>query len=209
MRLNKIIVTGIAAAAVLAIAGCGSSSTGAASSAGETAPYAATDDSWMEAGPGGADSTASEAMTAPTADIDGENSDLPKSGAYTEETGKGYSMLLTFTDEDSDVYVSVGHMDEDSQTYYAWEIFGENNNNVITYSGASCVKQAFDPESETGVSTETVYGDGKGTIEITKDGKFIWKDEKVNDGEELVFAWDQELNDKLNELQQQDQTGQN
>ena len=43
MRLNKIIVTGIAAAAVLAIAGCGSSSTGAASSAGETAPYAATD----------------------------------------------------------------------------------------------------------------------------------------------------------------------
>ena len=41
MRLNKIIVTGIAAAAVLAIAGCGSSSTGAASSAGETAPYAA------------------------------------------------------------------------------------------------------------------------------------------------------------------------
>lgn len=209
MRLKKIIVTGIAAAAVLAIAGCGSSSTGAASSAGETAPYAATDDSWMEAGPGGADSTASEAMTAPTADIDGENSDLPKSGAYTEETGKGYSMLLTFTDEDSDVYVSVGHMDEDSQTYYAWEIFGENNNNVITYSGASCVKQAFDPESETGVSTETVYSDGKGTIEITKDGKFIWKDEKVNDGEELVFAWDQELNDKLNELQQQDQTGQN
>ena len=43
MRLNKIIVTGIAAAAVLAIAGCGSSSTGAASSAGETAPYAATE----------------------------------------------------------------------------------------------------------------------------------------------------------------------
>ncbi len=210
MRLNKIIVTGIAAAAVLAIAGCGSSSTGAASSAGETAPYAATDDSWMEAGPGGADSTASEAMTAPTADIEGDSGDLLEySGAYTEETGKGYSMLLTFTDEDSDVYVSVGHMDEDSQTYYAWEIFGENNNNVITYSGASCVKQAFDPESETGVSTETVYGDGKGTIEITKDGKFIWKDEKVNDGEELVFAWDQELNDKLNELQQQDQTGQN
>ena len=63
MRLNKIIVTGIAAAAVLAIAGCGSSSTGAASSAGETAPYAATDDSWMEEGPGGAGSTASEAMT--------------------------------------------------------------------------------------------------------------------------------------------------
>ena len=209
MRLNKIIVTGIAAAAVLAIAGCGSSSTGAASSAGETAPYAATDDSWMEEGPGGAGSTASEAMTAPTADIDGENSDLPKSGAYTEETGKGYSMLITFTDEDSNVYVSVEHMDEDSQAYYAWEIFGENNNNVITYSGASCMKQAFDPESETGISTETVYSDGKGTIEITKDGKFIWKDEKVNDGEELVFAWDQDLNDRVNEMQQQDQTGQN
>ena len=44
MRLNKIIVTGIAAAAVLAIAGCGSSSTGAASSAGETAPYAAREE---------------------------------------------------------------------------------------------------------------------------------------------------------------------
>ena len=46
-------------------------------------------------------------------------------------------------------------------------------------------------------------------IEITKDGKFIWKDEKVNDGEELVFAWDQDLNDRVNEMQQQDQTGQN
>ena len=44
MRLNKIIVTGIAAAAVLAIAGCGSSSTGAASSAGETAPYFGSND---------------------------------------------------------------------------------------------------------------------------------------------------------------------
>ena len=127
MRLKKIIVTGIAAAAVLAIAGCGSSSTGAASSAGETAPYAATDDSWMEAGPGGADSTASEAMTAPTADIEGDSGDLLEySGAYTEETGKGYSMLLTFTEEDSSVYVSVGHTDEDGTVYYDWEIYGED-----------------------------------------------------------------------------------
>ena len=207
MRLNKIIVTGIAAAAVLAIAGCGSSSTGAASSAGETAPYAATDDSWMEAGPGGADST----MTAPTADIDGDSGDLLKySGAYTEETGKGYSMLLTFTEEDSSVYVSVGHADEDGTVYYDWEIYGEVSNNVITYSGASCVKETLDPESETGASAEMVYSDGNGTIEITKDNKFIWKDEKVNDGEELVFAWDQSLNDKLKEkMQEQAQTGQN
>ena len=181
MRLNKIIVTGIAAAAVLAIAGCGSSSTGAASSAGETAPYAA------------------------------DSGDLLKySGAYTEETGKGYSMLLTFTEEDSSVYVSVGHTDEDGTVYYDWEIYGEVSNNVITYSGASCLKETLDPESETGSSIEVVYNDGNGTIEITKDNKFIWKDEKVNDGEELVFAWDQSLNDKLKEkMQEQAQTGQN
>ena len=71
------------------------------------------------------------------------------------------------------------------------------------------MKETWDPESETVGSVEVVYNDGNGTIEITKDGKFIWKDEKVNDGEELVFAWDQALNDKLNEMQQQDQTGQN
>ena len=111
-------------------------------------------------------------------------------------------MLLTFTEEDSSVYVSVGHADEDGTVYYDWEIYGEVSNNVITYSGASCVKETLDPESETGSSIEMVYNDGNGTIEITK--------EKVNDGEELVFAWDQSLNDKLKEkMQEQAQTGQN
>ena len=47
MRLNKIIVTGMAAVFALAMAGCGSAA-GASSSAGETAPFAATDDSWEE-----------------------------------------------------------------------------------------------------------------------------------------------------------------
>lgn len=204
MRLNKIIVTGMAAAVVLAMAGCGSSSTGAASSAGETAPFAATDDSWMQAGPG---DTSSEAMNEPAADTAGEESGIQKyAGAYTEETGKNYSLLLTSTDNESGVYVTVGHMDEEEGVYYAWDIFGEIIDNVIDYSGASCVAMTVDPQSENGINEERIYSDGQGTIEVTKDGKITWKDEKVNDGEELVFAWDQELNDQL---QEQAQTGQN
>lgn len=206
MRLNKIIVTGVAAVFALAMAGCGSAA-GASSSAGETAPFAATDDSWMEAGPGGADTTASEAMTAPSTDAaDVENSLSKYAGAYSDENGKGYAILLTFTDDESGVYVTASHMNEEEQTYYRWDAFGDIQGSVISYNNAVCLKMVLDPQSETGIREETVYSDGKGTMEITKDDKIIWKDEKVNDGEEIVLAWDQTLTD---EVQEQAQTGQN
>ena len=204
MKLNKIIVTGMAVVTVLAMAGCGSASNEAASSAGETAAIAATDDFMTEEGPMAA---STETMTEPSTDASADKgSVLDYAGAYTEETGKGYSLLLTSTDNETGVYVTMGHMDEEEQAYYAWDIFGEINNNVIDYTDAACIKLTYDPQSENGGSEETVYNDGKGTMTISKDGKITLKDEKINDGEELVFAWDQELNDKL---QEQAQTVQN
>ena len=123
-----------------------------------------------------------------------------------DENGKGYAILLTFTDDESGVYVTASHMNEEEQTYYRWDAFGDIQGSVISYNNAVCLKMVLDPQSETGIREETVYSDGKGTMEITKDDKIIWKDEKVNDGEEIVLAWDQTLTD---EVQEQAQTGQN
>ena len=97
-------------------------------------------------------------------------------------------------------------MNEEEQVYYIWDIFGEVENNVIAYSGAVCTKMIPDDQAQTGVREELAYNDGEGTMEISEDGKITWKDERVNNGEELVLAWDQELND---ELQEQAQTGMN
>ena len=87
MKLNKIIVTVTAVAIALAMAGCGGA-TGAATSAGETAVMASTEGFTVE----GPMTTATEAMTGPMMDADDTNvSVLNYEGAYTEETGKGYS----------------------------------------------------------------------------------------------------------------------
>ena len=202
MKLNKIIVTGMAAVIVLAMAGCGGA-TGAATSEGETAVMASTEGFTVEDGPM---TTAAEAMTGPSVENVNSGSALEFAGAYSEETGKGYSLLITPTDDETGVYVTVGYMNEEEQVYYIWDILGEVENKVIAYSGAVCTKMIPDDQAQTGVREELVYNDGEGTMEISEDGKITWKDERVNNGEELVLAWDQELND---ELQEQAQTGMN
>ena len=150
--------------------------------------------------------TAAEAMTGPSVENVNSGSALEFAGAYSEETGKGYSLLITPTDDETGVYVTVGYMNEEEQVYYIWDILGEVENKVIAYSGAVCTKMIPDDQAQTGVREELVYNDGEGTMKISEDGKITWKDERVNNGEELVLAWDQELND---ELQEQAQTGMN
>ena len=73
----------------------------------------------------------------------------------------------------------------------------------------SCATMVTDDQSENGHRSETVYSDGKGTVQLSEDGTITWKDEKVNNGEEIVFEWNQELNDQLKERQEQAQTGMN
>ena len=205
MKLNKIIVAVTASVVALAMAGCGGA-TGAATSAGETAAMASTEGFTAE----GPMTTAAEAMTSPMIDVDETNvSILNYEGAYTDVAGKGYGLLLTPSDDANGAYVSVGFMDEEEMTYYMWDIFGEIGNNVIAYSDAVCTKALYDEQSENGVREETAYSDGKGTIKLSEDGTITWQDEKVNNGEELVFEWNQELNDQLKERQEQAQAGMN
>lgn len=205
MKLNKIIVAVTASVVALAMAGCGGA-TGASTSAGETAAMASTEGFTVE----GPMTTAAEAMTSPMMDVDETNvSILNYEGAYTDVAGKGYGLLLTPSDDADGAYVSVGFMDEEEMTYYMWDIFGEIGNNEIAYSDAVCTKVLYDEQSETGAREETVYSDGKGTIKLSEDGTITWKDEKVNNGEELVFEWNQDLNDQLKERQEQAQAGMN
>jgi hypothetical protein len=203
MKLNKIIIIGMAAITALTMAGCGGA-TGASTSAGETADVAATEAFSTQEAPL---TTAAEAMTASegnTGKVGG--SILDYEGAYTEETGKGYSLLIKSTGEGNDVYVTAGFMDEETQTYYIWDIFSEIEDKSIEYTDAVCTKIVPDDQSETGTREELVYRDGTGTIKIDKDGSIIWTDEKVNNGESLTLRWDQELNDML---QEQASTGMN
>ena len=206
MRLNRIIVAVTASVVALAMAGCGGA-TGAATSAGETAVMASTEGFTAE---GPMMTTAAEAMTGPMMDVDDTNvSILNYEGAYTDAAGKGYGLLLTPSDDANGAFVSVGFMDEEEMVYYMWDLFGEIGNNVIAYSDAVCTKEIYDEQSENGVRKETAYRDGKGTVELSEDGTITWKDEKVNNGEEIVFEWNQELNDQLKEMQEQAQTGMN
>ena len=203
MKLNKIIIIGMAAITALTMAGCGGA-TGAATSAGETADVAATEAFSTQEAPL---TTAAEAMTASEGNTGKEGgSILDYEGAYTEETGKGYALLIKSTEDENGVYVTVGYMDVEEQIYYIWDIFSEMENNLISYNDAVCTKIVPDDQSETGTREELVYRDGTGTIAIDKDGSLIWTDEKVNNGEMLIFKWDQELNEML---QEQASTGMN
>ena len=205
MKLNKIIVTVTAVAIALAMAGCGGA-TGAATSAGETSVMASTEGFTVE----GPMTAATEAMTGPMMDADDTNvSVLNYEGAYTDTAGKGYGLLLTPSDDANGAYVSVGYMDNEEIAYYMWDIFGEVENNAIVYSNSVCTAEIYDEQAENGHRSETVYSDGKGTVQLSEDGTITWKDEKVNNGEEIVFEWNQELNDQLKERQEQAQTGMN
>ena len=72
MKLNRIIVTVLAAVIALAMAGCGGA-TGAATSEGETAVMASTEGFTVEAGPM---TTAAEAMTGPSVETVGDQKRL-------------------------------------------------------------------------------------------------------------------------------------
>ena len=46
-------------------------------------------------------------------------------------------------------------------------------------------------------SYTTLYEDGTGTIVIEQDGTVTWKDDKNNEGEGLVFEWNQQLYEEV------------
>ena len=189
MRKFSILAAVMAAAITVSMTGCGGTAP-AQTEPEEKAPEAVT---------------AEEIPEAVDAESDTQNPAMNYVGAYSDENGKGYSLLIQATDGVDSVMVSVGHTSEDGFDYSAWQMNGKIKDNVITYSNALRVDESYDPESENGVTQEEVYTDGTGTFEISDDKKITWKDDKENEGEGLVFAWDQELNDKLQQMIEQNQ----
>ena len=189
MRKFSILAAVMAAAITVSMTGCGGTAP-AQTEPEEKAPEAVT---------------AEEIPEAVDAESDTQNPAMNYVGAYSDENGKGYSLLIQATDGVDSVMISVGHTSEDGFDYSAWQMNGKIKDNVITYSNALRVDESYDPESENGVTQEEVYTDGTGTFEISDDKKITWKDDKENEGEGLVFAWDQELNDKLQQMIEQNQ----
>lgn len=207
MKINKFLVSVAAAVIALTVAGCGSGATSAESSTGmstvneETVTASTEGYTTEEEGL----TTASEATTDPLQLHQyGENPVSDYVGAYTDENGNSCSLLIQATDDENDVYITIGYTK--GEEYYIWEMFGQIEENVVTYKDAACYKMSPDANSDTGISEEVIYEDGTGTIEISEDRKITWKDDKENAGEGLVFAWDEELNKRLEEAAA---TGQN
>ena len=191
MRKFSILAAVMAAAITVSVTGCGSGTAPAQTQPEEKPAAAATE----------------EAPPAEDTESDTQNPAMNYIGAYTDENGKGYSLLIQATDGVDGVFVTVGHTSEDGFDYSAWQMNGKIKDNVITYENAIRVNESYDPESENGVTQEEIYTDGTGSFEISSDSKITWKDDKENEGEGLVFAWDQELNDRLQKMLQQEQEG--
>ena len=200
MKMNKFIVSVVAAAFMLTVAGCGGQTDAAVS--GDAAP---SQGSTEDLTPGAA---APEGMTSPADEIAAEsghqNPIMNYVGAYSDENGKPVSLLVQATDEENGVYFTVSYI-EDGE-YYELDLYGNMENNVITYKQGGCKKLVPDPESEEGVKEESIYEDGTGSFVITEENKITWTDDKENKGEGSVFVWDEELN---KELQQNASAGEN
>ena len=198
MRNSRFLAALTAAVMILGAAGCGSNSAAPVSEApaADTAAEAATTAQKEEA-PAEAASTQEEAAQ------DGQNPAMNFVGAYSDENGKGYSLLLEATDEVDGVYVTIGYPHDSTYTY--WEMYGKIADNVITYQEGA--EYAMNPSIENPEEAveELVYYDGTGSFEITADNKITWKDDKENAGEGLVFAWDEELNSKIADLQKENE----
>ena len=189
MRKFSILAAVMAAAITVSMTGCGGAAP-AQTEPEEKAPEAVT---------------AEEIPEEVDAESDTQNPAMNYVGAYSDESGKGYSLLIQATDDVDGVMISIGHVSEDGLDYSAWQINGTIKDNVITYENAVRVNESSDPESEFGVTQEQVYTDGTGSFEITEDKKITWKDDKENEGEGLVFVWNQELYDKLQQVIEQNQ----
>lgn len=186
MRKIRFMTAAAAAAVMIAASGCG-----AATSASTAAEPAAEAKTVVEAA---AEEAAVEEATAEAAS-DGQNPIMNYVGAYTDENGNGYSMLIEATDDQDGVYVTIGYPHEDSYSY--WEMYGTIKDNVITYKEGG--KYQLGPTEED-PDEEIVYTDGAGSFEITDDSKLTWKDDKEDAGNGLVFAWDEALNKQIQDM---------
>lgn len=194
MKKHTLIAVLTAAAITLSLAGCGSKAPAEAeneSGAGGTTAYESViGDTAVE--------PVEEAGTANTEIIEeGQNPIMNFTGAYSDKGGE-YSLYLGASDAYDGVYLTIGHMQQDK--YVIYEAVGSIKENVVTYKDCIAYEPVPDANAENGVAYTTLYEDGTGTIVIEQDGTVTWKDDKNNEGEGLVFEWDQQLNEKMSQM---------
>ena len=192
MKKISILAAVMAAAITVSMTGCGSGTAPVQSEPEEKAPEAVTVEEVSE-------------PVEENTETDTQNPVMNYVGAYSDEGGQKYSLLIEATDGVDGVMINIGRLSDDENDYWAWTMSGKIKDNVITYSDAVQIYESYDPESENGVIHEEVYTDGTGTFEITEDKKITWKDDKENAGEGLVFVWNQELSDKVQQKMQENQ----
>lgn len=186
MRKIRFIAIATAAIMVLSAAGCGGATS--ASTAAEE-----SDDTAVEEASEAATEIASEDFV----DDESQNPVMNYVGAYSDESGQEYSLLIEAADDVDGVYVTLGYPHDEDYTY--WEMYGTIKDNVITYSeGAKYLMTATEEGEE--ADEELAYSDGTGSFEISADNKVKWTDDKENAGEGLVFVWDEELNQMIQEM---------
>lgn len=151
--------------------------------------------------------TAAPAAEAVPEEEDTQNPVMNFVGVYSDKDS-GFSLFIEPTDGVDGAHISVGHTSEDGTEYKAWEINGRFKDNVITYTNGVCFKQSYNPEAEdpqNNITQEDIYSDGTGSFKISADSKITWKDDKENAGEGMVFEWDQERTEQLQQVMSQNQ----
>ena len=191
MKKHTLIAVFTAAAITLSLAGCGSKAPAEAeneSCAGGTTAYESViGDTAVE--------PVEEAGTANTEIIEeGQNPIMNFTGAYSDKGGE-YSLYLGASDAYDGVYLTIGHMQQDK--YVIYEAVGSIKENVVTYKECTAYEAVPDANAENGIAYTTLYEDGTGTIVIEQDGTVTWKDDKNNEGEGLVFEWNQQLYEEV------------
>ena len=194
MKKHTLIAVLTAAAITLSLAGCGSKAPAEAeneSGAGGTTAYESViGDTAVE--------PVEEAGTANTEIIEeGQNPIMNFTGAYSDKGGE-YYLYLGASDAYNGVFLTIGHKQQDK--YVIYEAVGSIKENVVTYKDCIAYEPVPDANAENGVAYTTLYEDGTGTIVIEQDGTVTWKDDKNNEGEGLVFEWDQQLNEKMSQM---------
>lgn len=196
MEMKKVMVTVLAAAVVCSMAGCGATGASSAveSAAAETADEAIAEEAALD-----------EEAAELDEDYDLEETDTSKNtinpyiGAYTDENNGEISLYLDAADNTNGVSISVGMNREDGSLEY-WEMFGTFDGSRITYTDGVKMIERISEENPDEVENEDIYEDGSGYFEISEDKKVTWTDEKEDSGNGLVFVWDEEMNQQIQEM---------
>ena len=196
MKMKKIMATVLAAVVVCSMAGCGRAGTSAASDSAAADTAAAPEEEVME------EELAEDdfELDYDTEEIDtSTNTITPYEGAYTDETNAQASLFLEATDSTNGVCVHVGVRQEDGTLAY-WEMNGTFDGSRITYTDGMKMREWESEENPDEIDSEMVYEDGSGYFEISQDKKVTWVDEKEDSGNGLVFVWNEEMSQQIQEM---------